>query len=814
MLTVLAARELIDTYHSQKATNRRDMIYALLGMSTDDPVSAGLLVDYGAPWETIFGTLITSSLSGQASVNISSTSNIATIRARAHLLGRVSSVQGARAGKQSISVDWAKWTGKERTQFAIWATARRTEAGDVVCLLRGSSKPTVIRTEQGRSYSEIIIASLPVSLAGPNERPDGTNLQLASTFPFELTLVWEWNPQPQFPLQDYEELAGRMDQQGRTSEPVAPWRAELHRAIRLGHVGTLLNGTGDYEAASRTLEKATNVYESATARCPDLNNSEIRDGEGGILALVIAAATAVENGGHPDETFRSEGLLSWAAKNGFDHLIPFLIDRCADPEAHHNGALTPLCWAARMGHENAARVLIDNGASLHTYSNDDRGPLEWAAEGRHESVIRLLLASGAGLRPPGFLLEPSHSTNTALQIASQNGQESIAKLLLDREADITGVDAPVWGYDRRMALHRASWGGHGGIVKLLLDASASVADDTRPPAFPLHAAAESGHTDIMAMLLNRGFGVGDTDDEGNQVLHCASRGGRVGRVEIVKQLLSRGAAMGAENNKGQHPLHVAIERGHMDVVKVLLDAGADSEARVGVADAFPILSFAVMQGYVNIVKLLLDRGAKVNERDGGGWTALHHAARLTRGAKVAELLLDAGADVGCTNGGDGKGALHIAAQAGNEGVVKLLLERGADANLLTVGSEWSAANFALEYKRIGALRLLLEAGADLDWRDFRGRRLLHRAAISADLEFVELLLRAGADVNAVEEDGLTALHDAARRGRQEVVEFLLDNGAELEAKNAKGETPLEIAASFGREEVVDALLGRGAVDRR
>ena len=54
--------ELVDMYHTRKATNRLDKVYALLGMSSDDPGTAGLSADYTTSWGTIFRKLIQFSL--------------------------------------------------------------------------------------------------------------------------------------------------------------------------------------------------------------------------------------------------------------------------------------------------------------------------------------------------------------------------------------------------------------------------------------------------------------------------------------------------------------------------------------------------------------------------------------------------------------------------------------------------------------------------------------------------------------------------------------------------------------------------------
>lgn len=57
-LRIRALGELIEIYCTREATGRHDKVFALLGMSSDDPVAAGLSPDYGIPWETLLERLV------------------------------------------------------------------------------------------------------------------------------------------------------------------------------------------------------------------------------------------------------------------------------------------------------------------------------------------------------------------------------------------------------------------------------------------------------------------------------------------------------------------------------------------------------------------------------------------------------------------------------------------------------------------------------------------------------------------------------------------------------------------------------------
>ncbi len=91
------------------------------------------------------------------------------------------------------------------------------------------------------------------------------------------------------------------------------------------------------------------------------------------------------------------------------------------------------------------------------------------------------------------------------------------------------------------------------------------------------------------------------------------------------------------------------------------------------------LHFAAANGDVELVKLLLDRGAEINAATQDGWTALHFAC-LRGDEGLVKLLLDRGVDVN-TKTTSGVSALSIATSEGDREIVELLLDRGASGSL-------------------------------------------------------------------------------------------------------------------------------------
>jgi hypothetical protein len=122
------------------------------------------------------------------------------------------------------------------------------------------------------------------------------------------------------------------------------------------------------------------------------------------------------------------------------------------------------------------------------------------------------------------------------------------------------------------------------------------------------------------------------------------------------------------------PLHLAAYFGHEAAVKLLLEKGADFEAKDSTRSETP-LCLAASNGHEAVIKLLLEKGADLEANDQLGQTPLSLAAKNGHEA-VVKLLLDKGADL---KGVDDDGQPFFwAVKNGHEAIIKLLLDKGAD----------------------------------------------------------------------------------------------------------------------------------------
>jgi cytochrome c2 len=147
-----------------------------------------------------------------------------------------------------------------------------------------------------------------------------------------------------------------------------------------------------------------------------------------------------------------------------------------------------------------------------------------------------------------------------------------------------------------------------------------------------------------------------------------------GDLTTVENLLNEGADLDKLGVKS--PLYIAAERGHGDIVKLLLDQGANAN---GVTRFGSPLHIAARKNLTDIVEILLAADADPNIVGNEYNTSPIHEAAYTGAVESAALLLAIGADVNKRTSNDHP-PIHFAATKGREEMVELLLEYGAEGH--------------------------------------------------------------------------------------------------------------------------------------
>ncbi len=201
------------------------------------------------------------------------------------------------------------------------------------------------------------------------------------------------------------------------------------------------------------------------------------------------------------------------------------------------------------------------------------------------------------------------------------------------------------------------------------------------------------------------------EDEGPQPEPNIHWYARLGDVEGIKLEIAGGASVELENGWGSRPLHRAAANSNVEIVRLLMSAGAAIDARNTLHGWMPI-HYAAKQGCAEAIRVLLEAGSPVDAKDRYDREPIHMAAESGDPESV-EVLLNAGAKIDTKAGPYQHEPIHEAARAGHPLTVQALLARGANPNAVNINGVRpldlaSLETYAANRKTI---RLLEAAGA-------------------------------------------------------------------------------------------------------
>ncbi|MEX2579628.1 MAG: ankyrin repeat domain-containing protein [Verrucomicrobiales bacterium] len=496
----------------------------------------------------------------------------------------------------------------------------------------------------------------------------------------------------------------------------------------------------------------------------------------------------------------------------------------------------------------AMRFLAERGIELIPGS-----AIRAAGEGAIEVLENLEMA---GISPG----QPDERGRTPLLAAIQSGETPVVDFLMGREEVLETINVTT-NPERENPIVLALRNRDFSLADRLREAGANLDVDKEAGMPFLVDAVRSRDREMFEYLLG---GNADMEYRSAQPTTALAVAADLDDLGLMRQLVKAGADPDVRGLSGKPLLIEAVKEGSRRKFDLLLDHGADVDAKTGRTTGAPMsaLSFAVERGDAEMQEILLERGAATDVFSTTGLPLIYdvvstgdlettrrllaHDASvdiLTASAdsplraavgnedlEMVDLLLGHGAKpsfsgeeidppllVAVANGNvaiahqliaagadlDGGALLAASYEKRDDPLMSLLLHAGIDPESTVPGTDDRVFDKAVHDGATGAVRTLLAAGAEIGDN-------LWAALLTGQDDLIRLILDAGADPRQVGPDGEEPLHYCLTRRRYKAASLLLDGGANPNAKYDENESWLTKSIREGDEAVALALLEGGA----
>ena len=590
-----------------------------------------------------------------------------------------------------------------------------------------------------------------------------------------------------------------------------------------------------------------------------------------LLMLVVATAATPP-----------ESPVADAAMRGDLEGVTALLRSGADVNAPQSDGLTALHWAADNGDAAVTGVLIYAGANLAPLTrNDAYTPMHMAARGGHSEVIELLLEAGA---------DPAVATSrtgvTPMHLAAKAGSGEALRALAAGGAPVDARDHQ-WG--QTPLIYAAGFNRLTAVNTLIeLGADVSLTENVlhMPSRYAVDMAARAARNEVLESFRAQSDDPDLWAPTPQQVQAASEAAWRVQALppeEIIgkateQQMTENQLALLETNALSYHELvgnqggltallHAARD-GYRDVVRALLDAGADVN-QVSAGEKSSPLLIAGINGHFDLMLELIERGADPRLADLAGSTPLFAVINTQFAPKtrypqqqafkqqevthleVMEALLEAGADPNVQLDRHlwyleynfaqlsvnmwGATPFWRAAHGTDEKAMRLLLQYGADPTIPTRrppsrrrgGYGGGGGGDRVDPSGLppvptggpGVFPIHAASGVGYSGGDGAGRAgVSHIHVPNGWMPSLKLLVEElDADVNARDHNGYTALHFAAARGDNELILYLVEKGADVMAVSRRGQTVVDMANGPVQRiqpfpETIALLEGMGAIN--
>ncbi|KAN0075032.1 Heterokaryon incompatibility protein (HET) domain containing protein [Elaphomyces granulatus] len=844
----LSLGELIDMYHTREATKRHDKIYALLGMSLEGPSAAGLLPNYQITWKETLQQLVEFILCKEITVKTWNEREIAVIKTKGCILGRVSLVESdsTRYDRQYVTVIFQN-TSTQNTSTSLenkrkwgdrWvlrASAKSIQKGDIVCLVQGASKPSIIRP--CKDHFAVIVIAVPF-------RRIPESLPSMEIYPRDFLLVWNWD-------ESLPNLQGQAP--GETSIGISTLVSEYsmtasNNLTSLYNMTLILQDVKEYEEAGKRLHEIIEGHEGPSTErhlyeLAGMENSgmiykekELWEEAEELFLKIIQRRKELQGTDHPNtlksiaylaSTYIDQQKMSKKELEMMEDLMGRIKDNLQIPEEEvvkvvelfGVDAMLPLLLDLKRSKVQITERVVKTAArseKLMTLLLDRRDDIPIT-----EKMVKALAEKTSGDNKVLTLLLSRRGDNIPITeevvkaaAGNWNSGNEVMTLLLDRRGDSIPITEEV------VEAAAGNWNSGNKVMTLLLDRRGDKIPITEEVVKEAVGNTGCGN-EVMTLLLDR----------------------RRDNIPITEKVVKAAAG---NRSSGNRVMTLLLDRrgDNIRITEEVVKAAAGNRSsgnRVMTllpsrrGDDIPITEEVVEAAAGNqnsgkgVMALLLDRRGdnipiteKVVKAAAGNWVC---------GNEVMTLLLDRRADnipitaevVKAAAGNEGNGyevvslllkqcankphitsmlmnadLVKVAATCGQERVLDLLYNRYKFEDRTTwirIAQFYNAAKNG----RLNDVQRLLQEGVAPDLKNIRGVTPLWHAAAEGHAAVVKALLATGAvDVNSQDSIcGRTPLFWASADGHTRVVQLLLDKGAHVHYKDIDSKTPISVARERG-----------------
>ncbi|KAJ4367574.1 hypothetical protein N0V83_007158 [Neocucurbitaria cava] len=590
---------------------------------------------------------------------------------------------------------------------------------------------------------------------------------------------------------------------------------DIERETDDGNIALVISIKEDkVDIARLLLEEGADVHHRVR-RLPPIVHAVMTNCAPQLIQLLVNHGANLNAVSGPDQM----NALHWAAVEGKVDAVDFLASKGMDLNSASSKGRTSLILAAEKGHTTVAKLLLAKGAELLKRSDNGGTALAWAACNGYLDTVKYLLEEGIDVD------DCDDCGLTALSVASNSGHVEVVEFLIEEGADINSLSVEPKHFTPAMA---AAIKGRTDVIQAFIKHIPDFGIRNGNGETVLDIAMAEGHFETVHVLL--GYLGGPNHPRDSVALHFAMANSyhavkslvattsmtylhlhpnptQFGNFDwmscvlqmtgflvwpkamtkmmhyalieeqhdMIKALLAHGCDVDTYLPTGHTPILLATERQKPEIIRILLDAGADP-AKPGRglehAHVTPLYKALVAleqdrEKDTSLVDQLLSSGrCKLLQGKSFQRTAFSYIIRRFDewDHGVAEILafrmLEAVPDVTKERADDGSTLMHVAVQYNRQDLIDILLQKGVDIN---TPDHHGQTPFLMKCWRHqprnlpSLLPFLLERGADAFAKDKEGRSALHNAAYQGSIATIGLLLSKGLDIDAVTIDGETPL---------------------------------------------------------